>query len=65
MSRIRKGFNINLQLSVDGDDPIITSGEVTRCTPTEEGEYDLGIRFVGLTLEARDRLAEFLSRREA
>jgi len=65
MSRFRKGFNINLQLSVDGDGPIITSGEVTRCTPTEEGEYDLGIRFVGLTLEARDRLAEFLSRREA
>jgi len=65
MSRFRKGFNINLQLSVDGDSPITTLGEVTRCTPTEEGEYELGIRFVGLTLEARDRLAEFLSRREA
>lgn len=65
MTRFRRGFNINLQLSVDADGPIVTSGEVTRCVPTEEGEYDLGIRFVGLTLEARDRLAEFLSRREA
>jgi CheY-like chemotaxis protein len=65
MTRFRKGFSINLQLSVDSDRPIITAGEVTRCTPTEEGEYDLGIRFVGLTLEARDRLAEFLSQREA
>jgi CheY-like chemotaxis protein len=65
MTRFRRGFNINLQLSLDGNGPISTLGEVTRCTPTEEGEYELGIRFVGLTLEARDRLAEFLSRREA
>ena len=65
MTRFRRGFNINLQLSLDGNGPLATLGEVTRCTPTEEGEYDLGIRFVGLTLEAKDRLAEFLSRREA
>jgi CheY-like chemotaxis protein len=65
LTRFRKGFNLNLQLSVNGERPIVTSGEVTRCTPTEEGEYDLGIRFVGLSLEARDRLAEFLSRQEA
>jgi CheY-like chemotaxis protein len=65
MTRFRTGFSIHLQLSVDSERPVVASGEVTRCTPTEEGEYDLGIRFVGLTLEARDRLAEFLSRREA
>jgi len=65
MARFRRGYSIHLRLAVDGNGPIVTTGEVTRCTPTEEGEYDLGIRFVGLTLEARDRLAEFLTRREA
>ena len=64
-SRFRKGFNLNLQLSVDSERPIVTSGQVIRCTATDEGEYELGIRFIGLTLEARDRLAEFLTRRQS
>ena len=64
-ARFRKGFSINLQLSLDQERPIVTTGQVTRCTATEEGEYDLGIRFVGLTTETRDRLAEFLTRRQA
>jgi CheY-like chemotaxis protein len=65
LARFRKGFSISLRFPLDGEQSIITGGEVTRCVATEDGEYDLGIRFVGLSLEARDRLAEFISQRQA
>ena len=64
-SRFRKGYNLSLRFPLDGERFIVTGGEVTRCVPTEDGEYDLGIRFVGLSMEARNCLAEFISQREA
>ena len=64
-TRFRKGFNLHLSFSLDEERPILTQGQVVRCAPTEEGEYDLGIRFVDLTMEIRDRLAQFLERQEA
>jgi CheY-like chemotaxis protein len=64
-AKFRKGFNLNLHLPVDSEKPIVTLGEVTRCISTDEGEYDLGIRFISLSLEARDRLADFLTRRQS
>lgn len=65
LARFRRGFNISLHFPLDGEGSIVAGGEVTRCVPTEDGEYDLGIRFVGLSLEARDRIAQFISQRES
>ena len=64
-ARFRKGFNIHLRFPVNEECSIVTAGRVMRCTPTDEGEYDLGIHFVGLTGETRARLVDFLARQRS
>ena len=61
-TRYRKGHAIQIRVALDENSPFLAEGEVVRCEPTEEGDFDLGIRFVGLPAQQRDRLAEFLAR---
>ena len=59
-TKLEEGFCVNVKFSLDTRPPIATLGRVVRVIPTEEGEYDTGIRFIGLPAEARTRLEEFL-----
>ncbi|HEU5181219.1 MAG TPA: PilZ domain-containing protein [Candidatus Polarisedimenticolia bacterium] len=63
--RYGKGRAVRVRFSLDETSPFLAEGEVIRCDSTEEGDFDLGIRFVGLAIQQRDRLAEFLERRGA
>lgn len=63
--RYGKGRAVRVRLSLDETSPFLAEGEVIHCDPTEEGDFDLGIRFVGLAIQHRHRLAEFLERRGA
>jgi len=60
LTRFQKGFCVNLRFSLGEEAPVTALGEIVRVMPTEEGDYDVGIRFVGLPAETRTRLAEFL-----
>jgi CheY-like chemotaxis protein len=61
-TRVQRGYSISLRFSLNETSPIVASGRVMRCTPTEEGEYDIGIRFTGVNSETRTQLADFLAR---
>lgn len=64
-TKLQEGFCVSVRFSLDASPPIATLGRVVRVIPTEEGDYDMGIRFIGLPAEARTRLEEFLETRRA
>ncbi len=58
---LRQGFYINLKFFLADDRrPIVAPGQIVRVSATEEGVYDIGIRFLTLPRESRERIQRFL-----
>jgi len=58
---LRHGFYINVKFLLGEDErAIVAPGQIIRVSSTEEGEYEVGIRFLSLPREALQRLRDFL-----
>jgi CheY-like chemotaxis protein len=58
---LRVGFFVNLRFNPDkGRRSIMAQGRIRRTSPTEEGEYDVGIQFLTLPVESVDRIEKVL-----
>jgi uncharacterized protein (TIGR02266 family) len=56
-----EGSYLNLKFFLEGDEgSIVTPGQIVRVQATEEGSYEVGIRFLDLPEEAHGRLQRFL-----
>jgi CheY-like chemotaxis protein len=60
---LRTGFFVSLRFYPDeGKHPILAPGRIMRVQTTEDGDYDIGIRFLTLPLESAERIQQLLRR---
>lgn len=58
-------FNTILMLELTlPNEEMKVAGQVARCTKNERGDYDVGVRFVGLTEKERARILQFVQSRQ-
>jgi CheY-like chemotaxis protein len=63
---LRSGFFVSLRFTPDrGKRPILAPGRILRVTPTEDGEYDIGVQFLTLPQESVERIQKLLDRKAA
>jgi len=61
---LRTGFFVSLRFLPDSEKkPVLAPGRILRVTPTDEGEYEVAVRFLTLPRESEERIEEFLKRK--
>jgi uncharacterized protein (TIGR02266 family) len=60
---LRTGFFVSLRFHPDENGrPVLAPGRILRVLATEEGEYDIGIRFLTLPHESIERIEKLVQR---
>ena len=60
---LRTGYFVSLRFYPDeGPEPILAPGRILHVLATEDGEYDIGVRFLTLPLESAERIEKLLQR---
>jgi uncharacterized protein (TIGR02266 family) len=63
---LRTGFFVSLRFYPDeGRHPVLAPGRILRVLATEDGEYDIGVRFLTLPQESMERIENLLRRQGA